>query len=491
MLKFTECKWPMPESSTSVLYLRKDNWDDFGFQTLYELRLFDSEGQMYDLGYCKIATIEGEEASLPDECDSLPNNLFSLGQSTEYYEIMHSINPKLRDYLLEELNDVVNNSELRNSIQELKIFRISFLRGTSITTIKEQYRRILSGGETKINYNFEYELYENNTSEGYKLSFSVEPNSTPPSNVHVLIGSNGIGKTYLLKNMVKSLINEDNEKGEFKQLSNNKFSGVVSVSYSAFDSFKPYKSRNGFPYSYLGLKKDASNNISLKNIDDLAEDFYESLNFCFNVGRKETWLKSIKLLESDLTLSGTIFFTLDIVSDENKQIILDNFRRLSSGHAIILLTITRLIEKVEEKTLVILDEPESHLHPPLVATFIRILSNILREKNAVAIIATHTPIILQEVSKNCVWKISRFGSSCNVERSRVETYGETIEKLTHEIFNLEIKKTGFYKDLSDDVNNNMTYENIISKYNNQLGFEARLLLRTLINNRSISNDSNS
>jgi len=40
--------------------------------------------------------------------------------------------------------------------------------------------------------------------------------------------------------------------------------------------------------------------------------------------------------------------------------------RMSSGHAVVLLTITRLVATVEEKTLVLLDEPESHLHPPTV-----------------------------------------------------------------------------------------------------------------------------
>ena len=38
------------------------------------------------------------------------------------------------------------------------------------------------------------------------------------------------------------------------------------------------------------------------------------------------------------------------------------FKRLSSGHKIVLLTITRLVEVVEEKTLVLIDEPEAHLH---------------------------------------------------------------------------------------------------------------------------------
>ena len=51
------------------------------------------------------------------------------------------------------------------------------------------------------------------------------------------------------------------------------------------------------------------------------------------------------------------------------------FRKLSSGHKIVLLTITKLVEKVEEKTLILVDEPEAHLHPPVLSAFVRALSD--------------------------------------------------------------------------------------------------------------------
>ena len=47
------------------------------------------------------------------------------------------------------------------------------------------------------------------------------------------------------------------------------------------------------------------------------------------------------------------------------------------------LTVARLVELVEEKTLVLLDEPEEHLHPPLVSALIRALSNLLIYRNGV------------------------------------------------------------------------------------------------------------
>ncbi|BBX60504.1 hypothetical protein TM48_04614 [Mycobacterium shottsii] len=78
------------------------------------------------------------------------------------------------------------------------------------------------------------------------------------------------------------------------------------------------------------------------------------------------------------------------------------FDELSSGHKIALLIVTQLGETVEETTLVLIDEVESHLlHPPLLSAFINALSELLEDRNGVAIIATHSPVIAQEVSSNC------------------------------------------------------------------------------------------
>ena len=106
------------------------------------------------------------------------------------------------------------------------------------------------------------------------------------------------------------------------------------------------------------------------------------------------------------------------------------FGKLSSGHKIVLLTVTRLVETVEERTLILLDEPEAHLHPPLLSAFVRALSNLLIDRNGVAIIATHSPVVLQEVPRNCVWKVRRTGRHVNAERPEIETFGENVGVLT-------------------------------------------------------------
>ena len=153
---------------------------------------------------------------------------------------------------------------------------------------------------------------------------------------------------------------------------------------------------------------------------------------------------------------------------------------MSSGHKIILLSITQLVEKVMEKTLVFLDEPEGHLHPPLLSAFIRALSELLLDKNGVAIIATHSPVILQEVPRNCVWKLRRAGAYCNAERLTIESFGTDITTLTTEVFGLEVTNSGFHSLLQGLVDRYRNYDVILEKLNGQLGEEGRALVKTMI-----------
>lgn len=160
------------------------------------------------------------------------------------------------------------------------------------------------------------------------------------------------------------------------------------------------------------------------------------------------------------------------------DLLAEKFRHLSDGHKAVLLTITRLVETVEERTLVVLDEPEAHLHPPLLSAFIRALSALLRQRNAVAIVATHSPVVLQEVPKGCVQILRREGDQSKVERPDIDTFGEDVGRLTHEIFGLEVQKAGFHVELERLSAHCDTYEEALSRLGGGLGFEGRSILRS-------------
>lgn len=126
-----------------------------------------------------------------------------------------------------------------------------------------------------------------------------------------------------------------------------------------------------------------------------------------------------------------------------------------------------------------MDEPESYLHPPLISAFIQVISRLLRKRNGVAIIATHSPVILQEIPKKCVWKIRKEGPYYKFMRPNIETFGENLGVLTREIFGLEVSQTGFHKMIKDAVLEMGDYNSVLEYFNNELGDEAKNLVMAL------------
>ena len=97
-----------------------------------------------------------------------------------------------------------------------------------------------------------------------------------------------------------------------------------------------------------------------------------------------------------------------------------------------------------------------------------------------AIVATHSPVVLQEVPRSCVWKINRSGNEVTTSRLDIESFGATIGALTREVFGLEVRKSGFHKMLEEEVKKGKSYNEILDDFNNELGDEARALLSTLL-----------
>jgi hypothetical protein len=122
----------------------------------------------------------------------------------------------------------------------------------------------------------------------------------------------------------------------------------------------------------------------------------------------------------------------------------------------------------------------------LLSALIRALADLLTSRNAVAIIATHSPVVIQEIPKSCVWKVDRRGKIFSKSRPERETFGENVGTLTREIFGLEVEKSGFHELLAKSVEENKNFDEIFNKYNKQLGNEAISILMSLVNNKNDS-----
>ncbi|WP_281300945.1 MULTISPECIES: AAA family ATPase [unclassified Iodidimonas] len=276
--------------------------------------------------------------------------------------------------------------------------------------------------------------------------------------------------------------------GETKKITKDDgyFPNLVSVAFSVFDPFDLPKDGDDTHYTYIGLTDYADEGGAIiKSKDQVLEEFAAGIVFCFeNDLRRNRWVHAIETLHSDENFFDMQLLSLvDLRDKELKERALFLIGKMSSGHAVVILTMTLLVAKVEERTLVLFDEPETHLHPPLLSALMRSLSQLLHTRNAVAIIATHSPVVLQEIPSSCVWKVCRRKLVSEKKRPDTETFGENVGVLTREVFGLEVFRSGFHTVLSELVGQGGTYDEIIEILGGSLGYEARGMLKAMIINR--------
>lgn len=502
------------QSGRNLVQLVPSNWDDYSFKSTFEVIFYNSNGLRREVGTVKIGYINQRTGwtleKIPRQFSSLDAGWFSLGQDVDYYSVLREhLSQAERQTLLKGLADVVFNENILNVAHNEEVFQRSLMRTVSQSVILGQFRRVLAGQATLTEFHFAYYEAGDNRHAAVSLDFHVTPDSKPSTSLHVLIGRNGVGKTTLLNNMVRAIVPQtaptlirgnfyipDSNKIKWVTLPKEYFSSVVSVSFSAFDPFVPPVDQpdrsQGIAYFYVGMKKTRAS-VQLesqppKTEIDLGNDFIEALRSCLSQpAKRDRWHTAITRLESDSNFADMdLSRLLQVDTASALQLAASLVKSMSSGHSIVLLTITKLIDTVEEKTLVLMDEPESHLHPPLLSAFIRALSDLLNNRNGVAIIATHSPVVAQEVPRSCVWKMSRLRVQGRVDRPERETFGENVGVLTREIFGLEVSKSGFHEVLQKAVLEGGTFESISQQYNGQLGFEAQALLRVLLTARDTS-----
>lgn len=501
-----------------LVILVPDNWNDwYAWKTMFSVHVYTGDGNHHHLGSVKIGekgAVGTEESPYRPEIsgegiDSLGENFISVGQDENYYTTLKGLSDKDRDSFLIALRDCAYRPEILDEFEDEEVVKTSILRSVTKKSVFGRYNRIANGNAALTRYNFTYNLPfgEGKNADNLPLKFEVSPDSKPPTNVHVLIGRNAVGKTRALNLMVRALISDEHEElvGSFEYdtpplpidwistSDGSAFSGVASVSFSAFDRFGPHGiTKDGLAYSYVGLKKagdskaDPNDELPLKDLGELANEFALSAEACRVGRRSQAWQKALTTLESDpLFEEFNIRSLATTKKNQNQGNDRTFFKSLSSGHGIVLLIVTRLVELVEEQTLVLIDEPETHLHPPLLSAFIRSISSLLIDRNGVAIIATHSPVVLQEVPRHCVWKIDRAGLHLKGERPEIETFGENVGTLTREVFGLEVTKSGFHDLLSREVESDFaTYESVVEDFSESLGAEARSLLRSMLKNKN-------
>ena len=235
--------WP-PNEGRDTAYLCIDNWNDYSYYTLFQVKVFDENGKGYELGSVKIAYKGQEEGNtnatskkIETHFYELSEDFFSLGQHTEYYKELSSMSKETRLCYLKGINDLVAYPELIPIIENETVFGTSLLRNVYIASIRGKFRSVLDGNNESTPFKFRFIRDENEKMSGVQLYFNVGVDTKPPTNIHAIIGRNGVGKTTVLNGIISAIRGLENnqqcriEPREHRYSSNDKdyFSSLISL----------------------------------------------------------------------------------------------------------------------------------------------------------------------------------------------------------------------------------------------------------------------
>lgn len=524
--------------------LQQDDWNDYSFRTLYHLhfRHGNDETDVTYVGGVKILK-KGQTVGpqlLQEAFETLSEDWVSVGTSLDYYQRLNELPPKRRKGIMDALNDAVAHPDLVARFEDEEGWQTSLFRDN------RDWRNFLDDARALYEGNFSA-LADIDQSFSYKPAGADEPiefdfgspeptsylgpyrrlgpkkrKTLLPNRIVVLVGRNGSGKSTLLARLAHVAFASPQERAtkDLKALgvlepSSIGFMRIITVSYSAFDSFvvpgrdakdlsqatQDLESGEG-RFIFCGLRdlvaegradveKDEKigsgdseegpplerrTTTRLKPVEQLADEFAALISRI----RKE---ERVELLESALE---------PLLGDPSFAELQDQMTRLtgstksarslflgwSTGHKIALHVIASLVAHARPRSLVLFDEPEAHLHPPLMAALMHSVRIVLTDVNAFCVAATHSPVLLQETLSRHVRRVRRTGGLLEVKKPDLETFGENVGVITYDTFGLTASSTDYHKVLDLLINGCASPEEVNKLFQPGLSAQARAYVLT-------------
>ncbi|CCP07649.1 phage protein [Erwinia amylovora MR1] len=271
---------PLINKEKDYLSLSGNNWDDYSYKTTLNAALYINgeislnfqlkiliENISYTASHLNKLCKEGWDGIFP-----IPGeNYISVVSDIDFYKIVHS---RSKDNITKSfLSDIRDAGYVINILNDHKAIELSQTEGFDNSLLRESganksYQdgwRILDGGEQEI-HNFKLNLLTKNR-EVRTISLNFE-SELLPYDINVLIGPNGIGKSFSLKSLVEYWLQIGS--GDLKILEKIKhvpfdvrpnIRRLILVSYSPFEDFILALSKKDNlidtdAYKYFGFRKE-------------------------------------------------------------------------------------------------------------------------------------------------------------------------------------------------------------------------------------------
>lgn len=449
-----------PEDYPLVVIVR-DGWNDYSYQTMCSLHVYlRPEGQAITLGNCRIMYKDQEKwhwglENYNHGFNKLPSNFCSLGIETSFYEKINiHLGVDNGIEFLESLRDAAWLPQVWRRFENDTCFRASLMRDKSEATKTRDVVPTLFGKKNqKKVFRFVYSVALPGAQNLIQVPFDFRRTSFLPHRIALLVGRNGAGKTQILSNLAIALTGVMSNHDDNSDLSLNKLLAagqvkptpsiyrVVAVSFNAFDSFEilPENEDGDIKYSYCGIRMPNGTILS-------ADDQISKIVFAVGALDDEKHELLIQLING----------TLDLQISGKEELTEGFYKKLSAGQRIVVNIISHVMARIEIGSLLLIDEPETHLHPQLATSLISALADLLTKFKSFAVIATHSPLIAQQVPSSMVTVVDRNNGCVEVFMPDIECFGENLSEISSALYETKEYERDYKVTLDTEIRKCMT-----------------------------------
>lgn len=474
----------IPASPQPTFVLGTDNWDDYGHKVQFHLLYVDASGGQTRIGAVKIlqrtsaddAPIElASTTQLPATFSELGSHYVSLGQEDTYYKNLHSLFDQESTDVLDALRDIAWRPALAADFEPTSAFRNALMRENGAHRARRFGHAWALGAPVNEKLAFTYNGLIEGADAPVEVAFAFNRNDPVPGRIVGIIGRNAVGKTRFLASLGADLAQISRTSAEKLTQREERFpdgrplfTRIIAISYSAFDRFKRPAPDSASSYVYCGIRNDKGN-LSRASLVDA---YLQNQARIRELGLQADWTRHMQTILGDLSEHLTSSLQAEINSPDVGETALS---LLSSGQSILAHFVTALLAWIQPNSLVLFDEPETHLHPNAVASLFLVLSEILVEFDSYAVVATHSPLVIQEIPASRVLVFQREQNVTVANLLPLESFGESVTELTRHVFET-IEVDSVYRRTLKELAQEESAEQVMRRFGRGLSLNAEAYL---------------
>lgn len=475
---------PSPLTARPLFLLTTDNWDDFGHQIQFHLSHLAPAGLRTVIGTLKVLQRTSAQdrtmavattTILPASFHEFEGNFVSLGQTDEYYKNLYQLMGDSASDVLDALRDIAWHPAFASDFEPTVAFRNAMMRENGAQRARRFGRAWVTGQKITEQPAFDYVGAIEGADSDVEGHFDFNASDPVPGRIVGIIGRNAVGKTRYMASLGSDLAQISRSSAQTLRIRDDRFPGgrplftrIIAISYSAFDRFKRPPRDSSSSYVYCGIRNEKGG----LSRSALIDNYRRNQDRIRERGMQTEWTRHMRTILGDLSKQLTTSLEQEISSAVNSD---ETLSLLSSGQSILAHFVTALMAWIQPNSLVLFDEPETHLHPNAVASLFLVLSQVLKEFDSYAVVATHSPVVIQEIPAKRVLVFQREGNVTTAEPLRVESFGESVTELTRHVFETN-EVESLYRRTLRNLSEEETAEEVLARFSLGLSLSAEAYL---------------